>query len=119
MADLNKVFLIGRLTRDVELRHTESGTAVCDLTLAVNRKWTAKDGQAHEEVLFIDVTTWQRQAESCAEFLAKGSEVHVEGRLKVESWEDKATGEKKSRVKVESERVTFLGRKKAEAVDDG
>ena len=79
MADLNKVFLMGRLTFDPELRQTPSGTAVTDLRLATNRSWTGQDGERKEETLFIDVTVWDRQAETCCQYLKKGSGVHVEG----------------------------------------
>ncbi len=114
MASLNKVFLMGNLTRDPELRHTPSGAAVTDLAIAVNRSWTGKDGERKDEVLFVDVTVWDRQAETCCQYLVKGRGVHVEGSLKMESWDDKTTGEKKSKIKVLAERVQFLDRK-----DDG
>ena len=111
MASLNKVFLMGNLTRDPELRYTPSGSAVTDLPLAVNRTWTGKDGERKEEVLFVDVTVWDRQAETCCQYLKKGRGVHVEGSLKLESWDDKTTGEKKSKIKVSAERVQFLYRR--------
>lgn len=111
MADLNKVFLMGRLTADPELRYTPSGSAVTDLRLATSRSWTGKDGERREETLFIDVTVWDRQAENCCQYLKKGRSVHVEGSLKMESWDDKNTGEKRSKVKVQAERVQFLDRR--------
>ena len=111
MADLNKVFLMGRLTFDPELRRTPSGTAVAELRLATSRSWMGKDGERKEETLFIDVTVWDRQAETCCQYLRKGSGVHVEGNLKMDTWDDKTTGEKRSKVKVQAERVQFLDRR--------
>lgn len=109
MANLNKVFLIGRLTQDLELRTTPGGAKVTDLRLAVNRLIPAKDGgEPREEVLFIDVTVWNRQAENCHSYLKKGRQVHIEGYLKQDSWDDKNTGEKRTKIKVEAERVQFL-----------
>ena len=104
MADLNKVFLMGRLTFDPELRRTPSGAAVTELRLATSRSWAGRDGERQEETLFIDVTVWDRQAETCCQYLKKGRAVHVEGYLKMDSWEDKNTGEKRSKVKVQAER---------------
>lgn len=111
MADLNKVFLMGRLTFDPELRYTPSGSAVTDLRMATSRTWTSKDGDRKEETLFIDVTVWDRQAETCCQYLKKGSGIHVEGSLKMDSWDDKATGEKRSKIKVQADRVQFLDRR--------
>ncbi len=108
MANVNKVFLIGNLTRDPELRYTPSGAAVTDLGLAINRIYTTKDGDRREETLFLDVTVWNRQAENCCQYLKKGRPIHVEGYLKMDSWDDKTTGEKRSKIKVEAERVQFL-----------
>ncbi len=111
MADLNKVFLMGRLTQDPELRYTPSGAAVTDLPIATSRSWTGKDGERKEETLFIDVTVWDRQAENCCQYLKKGRSVHIEGSLKMESWDDKASGEKRKKIKVLADRVQFLDRK--------
>lgn len=107
MANLNKVMLIGRLTRDPELRYTPSGTAVCDLGIAISRTFTNATGERKEEVCFVDVTVWQKQAESCAEYLKKGREVFIEGRLIHDRWETKE-GEKRSKIRVTAERVQFL-----------
>ena len=85
MADLNKVFLMGRLTFDPELRRTPSGTAVTELRMATTRSWSGRDGERREETLFIDVTVWDRQAETCCQYLKKGSSIHVEGYLKMDS----------------------------------
>jgi single-strand DNA-binding protein len=108
MASLNKVFLIGNLTQDPELRYTPNGAAVTDLRLAINRVYTTKEGDRREEALFIDVTVWNRQAENCCQYLKKGRPVHVEGYLREESWTDKTTGEPRKKLKVEAERVQFL-----------
>src|SRR5580698_10521143 len=108
MADLNKVFLMGRLTFDPELRRTPTGTAVTELRLATTRSWSGRDGERREEMLFIDVTVWDRQAENCCQYLRKGSGVHVEGSLKMDTWDDKTTGEKRSKIRVNADRVQFL-----------
>lgn len=115
MASLNKVFLIGNLTRDPELRYTPNGTAVTDLGLAVNRLYNTKDGERREETLFVDVTVWNRQAETCCQYLRKGRPIHVEGYLRLDSWDDRTTGEKRTKIKVEAERVQFLDGRR----DDG
>ena len=111
MADLNRVFLMGRLTFDPELRYTPSGSAVTDLRMATSRTWTSKEGDRKEETLYIDVTVWDRQAENCCQYLKKGSGIHVEGSLKMDTWDDKTTGEKRSKIKVQAERVQFLDRR--------
>lgn len=111
MASVNKVFLLGNLTRDPDLRYTPSGTAVADLGLAVNRRYTS-DGQLHEEVLFIGVVVWGKAAEAAAEYLSKGSLLHVEGRLQSRAWETKE-GQKRVTVEVVADRVQFLDRKAA------
>lgn len=111
MADLNKVFLMGRLTFDPELRRIPSGTAVTELRLATSRTWMGRDGERKEETLYIDVTVWDRQAETCCQYLRKGSGVHVEGSLKMDSWDDKTTGEKRTKIKVHADRVQFLDRR--------
>ena len=124
MADLNKVFLMGRLTFDPELRRLANGTAVTDLRLATSRSWPSRDGgDRKEETLYIDVTVWDRQAETCCQYLRKGSGVHVEGFLKMDTWDDKTTGEKRTKIKVQADRVQFLDRREdsagGPAVDDG
>src|SRR4051794_33089729 len=111
MAALNKVFLMGNLTFDPELRYTPSGSAVTDLRMATSRIWTGKDGDRKEETLFIDVTVWDRQAENCCQYLRKGSGVHIEGSLKMDTWDDKTTGEKRSKIRVSADRVQFLDRR--------
>jgi single-strand DNA-binding protein len=114
MADLNKVFLMGRLTFDPELRRTPGGSAVTELRLATSRTWAGRDGERREETLFIDVTVWDRQAETCCQYLRKGSAVHVEGYLKMDTWEDKNTQEKRSKVKVQADRVQFLDSRRSD-----
>ncbi|MEE8484838.1 MAG: single-stranded DNA-binding protein [Nitrospinota bacterium] len=103
---LNKVFLMGNLTRDPELRYTPGGQAVSTLGLAVNNKFT-KDGETKEDVLFVDITVWGRVAENCAEYLKKGSPVLVEGRLKYHTWESQE-GQKRSKIDVTAMSVQFL-----------
>jgi single-strand DNA-binding protein len=109
MANFNKVLLMGNLTRDPEVRYTPKGTAVAQMGLAVNRKWTDESGQQREEVLFVDIEVWGRQAETAGQYLSKGRPVFVEGRLRLDSWDDKETGQKRNKLKVVAERVQFLG----------
>jgi single-strand DNA-binding protein len=111
MASLNKVFLIGNLTRPPELRYTPSGTAVADLRLAVNRVYTTQTGEKREETSFLTVIVWGKQAENCGEYLDKGSPILVEGRLQTRDWETK-DGQKRSVVEVVADRVQFMGRGK-------
>jgi len=108
MANLNKVFLIGNLTRDPELRYTPGGAAVCTLGLAVNRRFKTKQGDNRDETLFIDVTTWAKRAELCSQYLSKGRPVFVEGRLRLESWTG-SDGQKRSKIGVVAENLQFLG----------
>ncbi len=108
MASINSVHILGNLTRDPEVRYTPKGSAVTDISLALNRVWYDDQNQKHEETDFIDVTVFGKTAENCGKFLAKGLRLHVEGRLKQETWEDKATGQKKSKVKVVADKVTFI-----------
>ena len=110
MANLNEVRLIGRLTRDPEVRHLASGTAVAELGMAISRKWKDKNsGTEKEETTFVDVTLWGRQAEVAGEFLSKGREVHIVGRLQLDSWDDKTSGQKRSKLKVVAENMQMLG----------
>ena len=108
MASVNKVFLMGNLTRDPELRYTPNGAAVANLGLAVNRKYKAGD-EWKEEVCFVDITVWGKQGENCVEYLNKGSPVFVEGRLQFRSWETD-DGQKRSKLDVVANNVQFLGR---------
>ena len=109
MANLNKVFLIGNLTRDPELRVTPKGTAVCSFGLAVNRVYRDEGGNTHEETTFVDIEAWGKQGETISKYLSKGRSVMIEGRLRFDSWESK-TGEKRSKLKVVADNFQFLGR---------
>jgi single-strand DNA-binding protein len=109
MASLNKVLLIGNLTRQPELRYTPSGTAVADLRLAVNNDYTTQSGEKRRDTCFLSVVVWGKQAESCREYLDKGSPILVEGRLQTRDWETK-DGQKRSVTEVVAMRVQFLGR---------
>jgi len=109
MPSVNKVILIGNLTRDPEVRYTPKGTAVSDIAMAVNRVRTGDDGNRIEEVTYVDVTLWGRQAEVAGQYLAKGRSVYIEGRLQLDTWDDKATGQKRSRLRVVGENMQFLG----------
>ena len=110
MASFNKVILIGNLTRDPQVRYTPGGMAVSDIGLAVNRTWFDKQtNQKKEDVTFVDVTLWGRTAEIAGEYLAKGKQVLIEGRLQLDSWDDKETGQKRNKLKVVGENMTMLG----------
>jgi len=112
MANFNKVFLMGNLTKDPELRYTPQGTAVVNLRLAVNRRFRNKNQELKEETCFITVVVWNKQAETCNQYLHKGSACFVEGRLQSRSWEDNA-GQKRNVIEVRAERVQFLGAPKS------
>jgi len=107
MATLNKVFFIGNLTRDPELRYTPGGAAVCEFGIAVNRRFTSNN-EERRETCFIDIVVWGRQAESCNRYLQKGSQVFIEGRLQMDQWQDRETGRNRTRLRVVGERVQFL-----------
>src|SRR5579863_5206328 len=109
MPGYNKVILIGNLTRDPELRYTPQGVAIAKIALAVNRTWRTEAGETKEEVTFVDVDAFRRQAETIAQYLKKGSPLMVEGRLKLDQWDDKQTGQKRSRLGVVLEGFQFLG----------
>ncbi len=110
MASFNKVILLGNLTRDPQVRYIQSGSAVAEIGLAVNRSWYDKQSnQRKEEVTFIDVTLWGRQAEIAGEYLAKGRSVLIEGYLKLDSWDDKESGQKRSKLRVVCENMTMVG----------
>ncbi|MFP6885638.1 MAG: single-stranded DNA-binding protein, partial [Roseibacillus sp.] len=98
MANLNKVMLIGNLTRDPELKYTAKGVALAELGMAVNRSWKNEQGDRQEETTFIDITFWNRQAETAQQYLEKGRPVYIEGRLKMDTWDDKDTGQKRSKL---------------------
>jgi single-strand DNA-binding protein len=116
MASFNKVILLGNLTRDPELRYTPKGTAIAKLGLAVNRTWRDENGQTKEEVTFVDIDAFGRSAEVLGQYMKKGRPIFIEGRLKLDSWEDKQTNQKRSRLGVVLESFQFLdfGNKGAE-----
>ena len=109
MASFNKVIVMGNLTRDPELRYTPNGSPVCGFGLALNRRYQNGQGSDVEEVTFVEITVWGKQAEVCAEYLAKGSPVLLEGRLRQDRWET-ADGDRRSQLKVVAESVKFLPR---------
>ena len=111
MSNLNKVMLIGNCTRDPELKHTPKGTAICEVGMAINRNYTTEGGEKREEVTFVDITLWGRVAEIAGEYLHKGRPFFVEGRLQLDSWDDKATGQKRSKLKVIGDNLQLLGGK--------
>ena len=110
MPSFNKVFLMGNLTRDPELRYTPKGTAVTDVGMAVNRVFNSADGQRQEETTFVEVTFWGRTAETVCKFLSKGKPLFVEGRLKFDSWEK--DGQKRSKLSVNGENFQFIDSRK-------
>lgn len=115
MASLNKVFLIGNLTREVEALQTQAGVAIAKFGLAINNKWTGKDGQKHDETTFVNVTAFEQLAKTCETYLHKGSPIFLEGRLKLDQWQDKNTNQKRSAISVVAERIQFLGKNEAAA----
>lgn len=108
MSSINNVTLLGRMTRDPESRSLQSGTKVANFSLAMNRKWKDSGGTMQEEVVFVEIEAWARQAEVVCEYAGKGDLLGVEGRLKLDQWEDKNSGEKRSRLKVVAERITLM-----------
>ena len=114
MASLNKVLLIGNLTRPPELRYTPSGTAVADMRLAVSRNYTTQSGEKRDETAFLTVIAWAKTAENCREYLDKGSQIFVEGRIQTRDWEGK-DGQKRSATEIVADRVQFLSRTKGAA----
>jgi len=126
MASFNKVILLGNLTRDPEVRYTPKGSAVCDLGVAVNRQYTLENGEKREEVTYVDVVLWARLAEIAGEYLKKGRPVFIEGRLQLDTWDDKQSGQKRSKLRVIGETMQLLGSRPsgaaagpAEAGDEG
>ena len=109
MASFNKVILVGNLTRDPELRYTPKGTAIAKIGVAVNRVWTNEAGEKKEEVTFVDVDVFGRTAENVGQYMRKGRPILIEGRLRLDQWDDKQTGQKKSKLGVIAETVQFLG----------
>ena len=115
MASFNKVILAGNITRAPELRYTPKGTAVCEIGLAINRTWKDDAGTKKEDVTFVDVTFWAGTAETVSKHLRKGDPILLEGRLNLETWEDKQTKEKRSKIAVVGESFSFIGGPKKEA----
>ena len=109
MANVNKVILIGNVTRDPEVKFTSKGSAVTDIGLAINRNYTLDNGEKREETTFVDVELWGRLAEIAGEYAKKGRPIYIEGRLRMDTWEDKASGQKRSRMKVVGENLQLLG----------
>jgi single-strand DNA-binding protein len=109
MANFNKVILAGNLTRDPELRYTPKGMAICKFGLAINRNWTTDNGEKREEVTFVDIDAFGRQAETIAQYLKKGGGILIEGRLRLDQWDDKQTGQKRSKLGVVLEGFQFTG----------
>ena len=119
MASLNKVMLIGNLTRDPEVRHTPKGSAVCDLALAVNRTYMTDNNERVQEVTYVDVVFWGRQAEVVGQYLRKGSPIFIEGRLQLDTWDDRTTGQKRSKLRVVGEAMQLLGGNKRDGDEGG
>lgn len=115
MSNFNKVILAGNLTRDPELKYTPKGSAVASFGLAINRKWTTESGEKREEVTFVDITAFGKTAEVIEKFFTKGKPMLMEGRLKLDSWDDKATGAKRSKLGVVLESFSFIGGDKSES----
>jgi single-strand DNA-binding protein len=109
MANFNKVMLMGNLTRDPEVRYTPKGTAVAEIGLAVNRIYSGENNEKREETTFVDVTLWGRTAEVAGEYLKKGRPVFIEGRLQLDSWEDKQSGQKRNKLRVVAEGMQLIG----------
>jgi single-strand DNA-binding protein len=118
MASLNKVFLLGNLTRVPELRYTPSGAAVCEFGLAVNRKYVSNN-QEKDETCFVNIVVWGKQGESCQKYLEKGSSAMIEGRLQFDQWDDRDTGKKRSTLRVIAERVQFIGGRRDSGQESG
>src|SRR2546430_14721028 len=113
MASFNKVILLGNLTRDPEVRYTPKGSAVCDLGIAVNRVYTTDSGEKREQVLYVDAVLWSRLAEIAGEYLKKGRPVFIEGRLQMDPWDDKQSGQKRTKLRVVGESMQLLGSRPA------
>ena len=109
MPNLNRVFLMGNLTRDPEVKYTPKGTAVAQFGLAINRKWKPEGGEEREEVTFVDIECFGRMAEVVGEHFKRGKPMFVEGRLKLDQWDDKTSGKKMSKLRVIMETFEFLG----------
>lgn len=111
MPNLNKVLIMGTLTRDPELKYTPKGTAIVELGMAINRTYTTDNGEKREEVVFVDITFWGKTAEVIGEYCKKGKPLFVEGRLQLDTWDDKESGKKRSKLKIVGDNFQFLGGK--------
>ena len=109
MANLNKVMLMGNLTRDPELKYTPKGSAVLELGMAINRSYTTDSGEKRDETTFVDITFWGKQAEVIKQYCTKGRPLYVEGRLQLDTWDDKQSGQKRSKLRVHGESFQFIG----------
>ena len=118
MASFNKVMLMGNLTRDPEVRYTPKGSAICAVSIAVNRQWKTEAGEKKEEVTFVECEAWGKMAETIGQYLAKGSPIFIEGRLKLDQWDDKESGQKRQKLKVVVESFQFIGAPKGGAAGD-
>ncbi len=120
MPNLNKVMLMGNLTRDIELRHTpNTNTAIAQIGLAVNRKWRTPEGEMKEEVTFVDCEAWGKTAEILSQYLKKGRPVYLEGRLRLDQWQDKESGQNRSKLKVVVESFQFIDARPGEGAPPG
>jgi single-strand DNA-binding protein len=119
MANFNKVYLMGNLTRDPEMRVTPKGTAICQFGVATNRTWKDESGQQREDVTFVDVEAWGKTGEVIHKFLVKGKQIFIEGRLKLDQWEDKTSGQKRSKLKIVCENFQFIGGRSEGGAPDG
>ncbi|MBQ6534824.1 MAG: single-stranded DNA-binding protein [Opitutales bacterium] len=119
MASFNKVILMGNLTRDPELRQTQSGTSVCRFSIAVNRSYSSQDGSMRDETCFVEIDCFGKSAENVAKYFSKGRPILVEGRLRQDSWEDKQTGQKRTKLMVVLERFEFVGSRNSDGNSGG
>ena len=119
MPNLNKVMLMGNLTRDPEIKYTPKGTAIANFGMAINRNYTTEGGEKREEVTFIDIEAFGRTAEIIGEYFKKGRPIFIEGRLKLDTWDDKQTGQKKSKLRVVADSFEFLGSREGGAREGG
>ena len=118
MSNLNKCFFMGNLTRDPEISYTPKGTAVAKFGLAINRQWTTEAGEKKEEVTFLDCEAWGRMAETIGQYLTKGKPIFIESRMKLDTWDDKESGQKRSKLKVVVEHFQFIGAPKSDGGSD-
>jgi single-strand DNA-binding protein len=111
MAGLNKIIIIGNLGRDPEMRYTPSGSPVTNFTVAVSRRYNTRDGEAREETEWFRVSCWDRLAETANQYLQKGRQVYIEGRVKIHSWDDSQSGERRSQMEISASNLVLLGQR--------